>query len=321
MSPRTLMLLVLVAALPAIAQDAAPPGDGAEPAAPGAEAPDPGEAVEPEAGCPTGQLPLDEGCVALPSLVDVPGGTVRLGSEKGEPFRQKDEIARTVSLDGTLRIATTEVTRAQFRAVVGDAATGCPGGTDPDLPVACVSWHEAVAFCNALSELGGLDPAYVVEAGVVTWNREADGWRLPTEAEWELAARGGTSSVLAGGDLPEAVAWSRVDAEGTAHPVGRKRANGFGLHDMSGNVSEWVWDGYAKDPTKVEPAELDLLPERVQKGGSWRDGPGLLRVAARDLDRPEATDPSVGFRVVRGPALAVAAVEESGGTEAPPAEE
>ncbi len=302
--------VVGVVAWPALGQDAGGAGatdtDTADTDAVDTDAP------QAEPACEAGQLPTETGCVDLPRLVEVAPGPVRLGSPEDEPYREKDETLRQVDVADPFSIATTEVTRAQFRAVLGDVpGAACGVAEGPDVPVACVSFFEALRFCNALSDLYGLAPAYGLdEVGRPTWDRSADGFRLPTEAEWTLAARAGDATLLAGGDRPEAVAWSRADSEGRAHPVGRKRANGLGLYDLSGNVAEWVWD-----PWQPAPDE-EAGPERVQKGGSWRDGPALLRIAARDLDRPEITDPAVGFRVVRGARsdADAASGEEEGGS-------
>lgn len=294
--PSVVGLAAVVLAGVARGQDAGPPGDTD---APDTDAPVELPELERPPKCSQEAVEIDGICVELPAFVPVEGGTVRLGSPDDVPGRDKDEVLREVEVEA-FAISAHEVTQGQFQRVVGDnPSAACGAVVGSDLPVACVSWHDAVRFCNALSEELGLTPVYGVEAGIVTWDREADGVRLPTEAEWEHAARVDPGTALAGGDLPAAVSWYADNAQGRAHPVGTLRPTSGGVHDLSGNVAEWVWDGYARDPAAVEAAELDAAPIRVQKGGSFVDRAHRLRVAARDLDRAEVTEPSVGFRVVR----------------------
>jgi len=293
--------VVLIVATVALAQDA---GDEAVDTDGVADTDVPVEAVasDPEpapVGCAAGQVELGEGCVPLPRLVPFEATSVTLGSPKDEPGRTRDEVLRQVEV-GAFALSTSEITQGQFEAIVGDnpsAACGAPVGVD--LPVSCVSWHDAVRFCNRLSERMGLTPAYTIEAGGVVWDREADGLRLPTEAEWERAARQDQAALLAGGDLADAVAWYAGNAQGEPHPVGLLRPTVAGVHDLSGNVAEWVWDGFSKDPSQAGPEELDGASVRVQKGGSFADPELLLRVAARDLDRADVVTPTVGFRVAQ----------------------
>ena len=190
----------------------------------------------------------------------------------------------------------------------------------------CVSWVDAVAFANALSKEEGLAPAY--RKGEETWERvpRAGGYRLLTEAEWEHAARGGATGeryagaataaeVCAVGNVADASAkrfkWSWMHAEcddgaaGLAR-VGSYRANGYGLHDMTGNVWEWVEDWYEEsyDTSNAEPGPSGPKQglSRVIRGGSWAHAPRHTRVAYRSKNRPSYRYRSLGVRLAR-PAL------------------
>ncbi len=165
-------------------------------------------------------------------------------------------------------------------------------GVGPDLPAVCVSWIEAVAYCNRLSEIEGLIPAYRIDGEHLAWSDpKADGYRLPTEAEWEYAARAGTRTVWVGtDDSAGACRYANVaDASAKAQnpdwdvflcddgyprlaPVSAKEVNPWHLHGLGGNAAEWVWDWYGDYPG-AEPVEDPVGPPggsfRVIRGGSW----------------------------------------------------
>jgi formylglycine-generating enzyme len=179
------------------------------------------------------------------------------------------------------------VTQAQYAEIVGAR----PGSVEGDrLPVETVSWLDAVGFCNALSEREGLTPAYRIHADAegVGWDASADGYCLPTEAEWEHACRAGTSGPRYG-PLDE-IAWHRGNSGERVHEVGGKRPNAWGLYDMLGNVWEWCWDIY--------DAEV-YGTYRVLRGGGWFDEPWSCRASARRRSHPTFRIDDVGFRVAR----------------------
>jgi formylglycine-generating enzyme required for sulfatase activity len=147
---------------------------------------------------------------------------------------------------------------------------------------------------------------------LVTWNREADGYRLPTEAEWEYAAKGGDESpgdfVFPGTNTQAEVAWYAVNSGGTTHTVGTKEPNSLGLYDMSGNVWEWCWDWYGdyvatipSNPTTSQsnPTGAYVGSRRVVRGGSWYDSAAYIRSSYRNSYVPSNWSIGIGFRIVR----------------------
>ncbi|WP_409492161.1 formylglycine-generating enzyme family protein [Amycolatopsis sp. cmx-11-12] len=154
------------------------------------------------------------------------------------------------------------------------------------LPLVEVSWLDALRFCNTLSEREGLTPAYRLDS--LSWDRSANGYRLPSEAEWEHACRAGTSGPRYG-PLDE-IAWYRENSAESVHDVGGKAPNGWGLHDMLGNVWEWCWDVY----------DAEVYGEyRVLRGGGWFDEHWSCRASVRRRSHPTFRVDDVGFRLAR----------------------
>jgi formylglycine-generating enzyme len=199
------------------------------------------------------------------------------------------------------------VTQGQYQAVMGDnpsSAVDCRDyGVRPKLPVFCVDFRQAVAFSNRLSTREGLTPCYSLEGSTgVRWiDRACNGYRLPTEAEWEYAARAGERWRYAGSDDPTAVAWFDENSEGKIHQVGTKNPNAWGLQDMSGNVWEWVWDWHAPylTGTQRDPAGPETGSSRVVRGGSFAASALVLRVARRLMNVPSGRGGILGFRLSR----------------------
>lgn len=178
------------------------------------------------------------------------------------------------------------VTQAEFANIMGRAA---PPENDQEKPQVEVSWFGAVEYCNRLSRKEGLTEAYVFNSPTeVSWHRSASGYRLPTEAEWEYACRVGSLDQRYG-ELGE-IAWYIGNSEARVHPTGLKQPNGWGLHDMLGNVWEWCWDLF--DP--------EIYGEyRVFRGGGWADEAQACRAGARRKSHPTFSIDDLGFRVAR----------------------
>lgn len=190
---------------------------------------------------------------------------------------------------GAFRLAPYPVTRELYHAVRGEAPVSSAG---PRTPVTEISWNEAVRFCNLLSQEAGLRPCYSTgddpDGLDVVCDWRADGYRLPSEAEWEYACRAGTSGVRYG-DLDE-IAWYYGNSGGQLHDVAIRTPNAWGLHDMIGNVWEWCWDLY--DPEVYGPY-------RVFRGGGGFDRPRSCRASCRRKSHPTFRIDDLGFRLAR----------------------
>jgi formylglycine-generating enzyme len=248
--------------------------------------------------CPKGQMEIGERCVMMPAFVRLEPGTVRMGSPKTELGRGADEVQRDAEIRLAYGLATTEVTVEQYVAVMGDNPAATCGGKakgQERFPVWCVSWNDAVEFCNRFSEMIGMQAAYRVEDGVTVWDRSANGFRLPTEVEWEFAARAGSATIHAGSDNVDLVGWHAGNTKGKPSAVAGLRPNKLGFFDLSGNLAEWTWDAYATKPKDV----ADDGAERTLRGGSFGDEAARLRVAARDKGLAYLVAEHVGFRLAR----------------------
>jgi len=224
-----------------------------------------------------------------------------------------------------------QVTQKQWQAVMGNddriaaVNSGQDLGRGNNYPMYYVNWYDAIVFCNMLSKQEGLSPAYripgksnstdpadwgtVPTSSDATWNAAeiipgSMGYRLPTEAQWEYAAKGGTvqeAYTFAGSNNVADVAWYSGNSGYKSHEVGTKKQNSLGLYDMSGNVFEWCWDWngtYHETPT-TDPVGASSGANRVIRGGSWSCNAGNTRCAYRLNNYPNGRDNNVGFRLAR----------------------
>ena len=240
-------------------------------------------------------------------MVLVQGGTFTMGSPNAEQGRYDSEGQRWVSVS-SFHVGKFDVTQDLYQSVMGSNPSYFKG--DSNLPVEQVSWYDAVAFCNKLSQRDALQTVYTINGRNVTADWSANGYRLPTEAEWEYAARGGQQGasayhMYAGSDNQYQVAWYKDNSEETTHPVGQKAPNALGLYDMSGNVWQWCWDWYADFAGGgQDPRGAFRGGTRVFRGGSWYDDARSVRVARRSFndtstDALAAKSSHLGFRLVR----------------------
>lgn len=256
----------------------------------------------------------------------VPAGSFWMGSPKKEYCRDNDETSHEVTLTKSFLMQNTETTQYQWMTVM----KANPSQFDDcgwDCPVEHVSWHDCMTYCNRLSQEEGYTPCYYSDSsfaevfddseGDVYWNRGADGYRLPTEAEWEYAARATTSGPYAfdcddytafncNSCEPECLdefAWYCGNSD-AACAVGGLSANGFGLFDTHGNVWEWcwdIWDGDYEIGSAVDPTGPLEGAYRVYRGGSWFDEANFCRSANRNAFQPTYKASHLGFRPVRSP--------------------
>lgn len=251
--------------------------------------------------------------IVVPEMVSVDGGTFYRSEDV-----QRDSIQ--VTLDN-FEIGKYEVTVKDWSYYVKSEGLTMPEepnwGWHNDDPIMAISWYEAIRYCNWLSTMNDLTPRYLLNGAIlptidinqeylVEQDTSANGYRLPTEAEWEFAARGGNKSegyIYSGGEYQDYVAWNDKDR---VHRKGTKSANELGIYDMSGNVFEWCWDNWSE---YYPPVTEQLNPQgplvgdegtgRVLRGGSWYNEEDYLRVSKRAFSQPLSRFTNFGFRVAR----------------------
>ncbi|MGE0822577.1 MAG: formylglycine-generating enzyme family protein [Candidatus Binatia bacterium] len=188
-------------------------------------------------------------------MVELHGGTFLMGSPDSDRDAFDNEKPQHEVSVSAFYISLYLITRHLYRDIVGSAPKEWDRDSDDQqFPANYVNWFAAVVFCNALSQRVGLSPCYRIDGSHVEWDPAADGYRLPTEAEWEYACRAGTSSKWFFGDDPPELgsyAWYSANSGSKVHPIGQKKPNIWGIHDMIGNVWEWCWDWYGDYPVDL----------------------------------------------------------------------
>jgi formylglycine-generating enzyme required for sulfatase activity len=259
-------------------------------------------------------------------MVPIPAGTFIMGSPESEPNRESDETQHSVTLSA-FSMSKYQVTQAQYQAVIGasEDRTTETYGKGANYPIYYVNWYDAIVFCNKLSMMENLNPVYIIggstdpavwiannggsipTSGNATWNaavmdKSKNGYRLPTEAEWEYACRAGTTTAYnTGATISDNTGWYSGNSGSKTHEVGLKSANAWGLYDMHGNVYEWCWDWYKADITtdNTNPTGAVTGSNRVERGGCWNYDAQNLRSAFRYYIYPFIRVYNIGFRLVR----------------------
>ncbi len=237
-------------------------------------------------------------------MIRVEGDTFIMGDTWGDNYFTNELPTHQVTVS-SFYICKYEVTQYQYQEVMGSNPSYFSGENHP---VENISWYDAVNFCNTLSTREGLTPCYNINGTNTSCNFDANGYRLPTEAEWSYAARGGKFSEghkYAGSDNVNDVIWLSGNSGNQTHPVAQKNPNELGLYDMNGNVWEWCWDwwgGYSAEP-QINPTGPETGGLRNLRGGSYNEGGESIRIAIRYTQSPNNTShtgyPDFGFRLVR----------------------
>ena len=265
-------------------------------------------------------------------FVFIKGGSFAMGSPKEEPWRSADEAQHTVTVSD-FYISPYEVKQSDYAAVMGGNPSNFSGD---DLPVENVSWLDAVAYCNALSEKESLTPVYAIDGDSVTWDQSANGYRLPTEAEWEYACRAGTTTPFNTetsispeesnyyGHYPYEIEDNYFSQGNLSTKPGEYRQttvavdsfspNAWGLYNMHGNVSEWVWDYYGEYNTAdvADPTGPATGTRRVYRGGGWNDFAKNMRSAYRATLPEDQGSFNLGIRLVRSAVIGTGSVVSTG---------
>ena len=272
--------------------------------------------------CASRENEIKESDISIPAgFVFIKGGTFIMGSPSSESGRSENEVRRRVSVSA-FYMSKYPVTQKEYKVLMGKNPSYFKG---ENLPVERVSWYDALEYCNKRSIKEGLTPAYIIEGDNVKWNKKANGYRLPTEAEWEYACRAGTTTPFNTGNN---ITTDQANYDGNfpynnnakgiyrdkTTPVGSFAPNSWGLYDMHGNVWEWCWDWYGEynKGNQINPFDNSNFIKRINiswgvasdsgrviRGGSLDDDAPDLRSARRAYSQPYNRFVDRGFRVVR----------------------
>ena len=243
-------------------------------------------------------------------MVLIPAGIFQMGNTGAYGGDSDEEPVRDITISRDFLMSAYEITQKEYEEVMGTNPSYFKG---ENLPVESVSSYDAVEYCNKLSEREGLEKSYIGSGVSIVCDWNANGYRLPTEAEWEYAAKSGTTTDFYNGDLTNAggctpinanldnIGWYCGNANDKTQEVGKKVPNAFGLYDMSGNVLEWCWDWFASytSSSETDPKGPTTGSDRVIRGGSWSDSAYRCRSADRLADKAFRRYFNIGFRVVR----------------------
>ncbi|MBN1592473.1 MAG: formylglycine-generating enzyme family protein, partial [Candidatus Coatesbacteria bacterium] len=258
---------------------------------------------------------LDTGPGNPINMLSIPAGSFIMGSPESEEGHQASESPQHEVSVSAFLMSETEITQRQWEDVMGYSTNF--NRYSPDLPAEGFNWFDSLVFCNQLSIADGFTPCYTLEnvqyinayhiaAADVTCDFEADGFRLPTEAEWEYACRAGTTTRYHSGDSVadlDRVDWHAENSAPETHPVAQKEPNPWGLYDVHGNVGEFCWDYYdetyyGRSPA-VDPTGAERGDRRARRGGAWFATPDLCRSAYRKACGLNCWCDASGIRVVR----------------------
>lgn len=252
-------------------------------------------------------------------------GSFMMGSPSSEKDRESQEVLHPVTITRPFWLSATEVTRREWQTVMPkDPSDYTKCGLD--CPVELVTWFDTVAYANAAGMRDGFAPCYFTDAGAVydaaaavakkavrwTAGLTCPGYRLPTEAEWEYAARAGSTTAFPGGTLTgsactpllavlDAIGWYCGNGKDGSHPVAKRGPNPWGVYDVYGNVWEWVWDASGSYPSGAvtDPIGPASGTERISRGGAYHNSPNNCRAAVRASDKPSDVYHDTGFRLAR----------------------
>ena len=246
------------------------------------------------------QIPYYQVGNEIYNLIPCSGGTFIKGSDK----QKKNNPPQEMKIEKSFLLGETEVTQELYQAITGqNPSTFSKFGNNPKNPVDNRSWYDALIFCNKLSDIYELDRYYIItkqgkpiKENVVDMqrdfnvniNKDSKGFRLPTEWEWEYAAKAGTQLKYSGSDDANKVGWHEDNSGNTTHPVKQKKPNAWGFYDMSGNVAEWCENSYDGNASY-----------HVYRGGNWGSGVSNMETTFRNRQTPHEVGNHIGFRVCR----------------------